>query len=398
MSVSHKGTGAAAHGQGNGSEQIINQATARSELSVQPSTGSDEESRAATELSDLVRIAHDLCAEDEAGVLTPPEGMTADAPRRAAIAYAARGWRVVPAKHGFKYPSMKKWQDEATATDWDKILDWFPEGQQMNVCIVTGKESNLFVLDIDDAPAWRGKPAKEGSKTLAELEVELGNLPRTFTVQTRTGGIHMYFSMEGVDWDIRNAVGVSGPLGKDLDIRGNGGQVVAAPSRAREDDNGAAGHYTVADDVPVAAMPQAWLDRLRPKPKLKRVPPRAQSPADSFMQLDSLRFSRPAYTQHDATPATSYGYNALQSACKNIREAPDGTQNHTINKEAHGMGGLFLSGQLGSDAEWVKERLLQAALEGNHPRHRAVRTIESGWNAATPRAVPQRTPIRFRRK
>lgn len=338
VAVSRNSAGAAAHGQGNGSEQIINQATVRSGFSVQSSTGADGELHAVVELSDLVRIAHDLCAEDEAGVETPPEGMATNPPRRAAVTYAARGWRVVPAEHGLKFPTMKKWQDEATATDWGKILNWFPEGKQVNVCIVTGEESNLVVLDIDDAPAWNGKPAKEGSKTLAELELELGELPHTFTVQTRTGGLHKYFSMEGVDWDIRNAVGVSGPLGKDLDIRGNGGQVVAAPSWAREDDNGAGGYYTVADDAPVAAMPQAWLDRLRPKPKLKDVPPQAQSPEDVFMQSGPSRFSQPAYTQHDASPSAGYGYNALQSACKNIREAPDGTQNHTINKEAHGMG------------------------------------------------------------
>ncbi|MDQ1015794.1 bifunctional DNA primase/polymerase [Streptomyces afghaniensis] len=389
LAVSHKSTGAAAHGQGNGSEQIINQATVRSRVSVQPSTGMDGEPHAVVELSDLVRIAQDLCAEDaedEAGVETPPEGMAANPPRRAAVAYAARGWRVVPAEHGLKFPTMKKWQDEATATDWGKILDWFPEGQQVNVCIATGEKSNLFVLDIDDAPAWRGKPAKQGSKTLAELELELGELPRTFTVQTRTGGLHMYFSMEGVDWDIRNAVGVSGPLGKDLDIRGNGGQVVAAPSWAREDDNGAAGHYTIVDDAPVAAMPPAWLDRLRTKPR--NVPPMAQG-----------SFRRPGCVQpvSGGSGITTYALKALKDECQAIITAPEGTQNDTINKAAYALGGLFLGGQLGTDEQWAKDQLLEACRKGNHPEWRARRTIDSGWSSASPRAPKPRPTVAYRR-
>jgi hypothetical protein len=364
----HNGAGAATPGKGSGSEKINDQATASITPMVPPAAGS------------------------------PPLAW--------AIYYASRGWRVIKADLGKKFPTLPKWQDKATATDWNQIIAWWTEDPRANVCIVTGRESNLWVLDIDDAPAWKGKPAKEGSKTLADLERELGPLPGTFTVRTRTGGRHMYFTYAGVDFEMKNAVGQSGPLGKDLDIRAQGGQV-AAPSWAAEDANGAAGRYEVINNTPPAACPKAWIDRLRPKAFIPP-PPQQRTAEQSASPFDQpgcgRRYERPdvTYRQDDGSPSkdgfTSCGVSALKSAQDNIRNAPDGTQNDTINKEAHGMGGLFLSGQLGRDAEWVKAQLLQAADEGNHPRHRAVATIESGWNSATPRTIAPRMTTDFRRK
>lgn len=217
----------------------------------------------------------------------------------------------------------------------------------------------------------------------------------------------MYFTYEGVDFEMKNAVGQSGPLGKDLDIRAQGGQVVAAPSWAAEDTNGAAGWYEVIiDDAPPAALPKTWLEQLRPKvsvrPQQQHTVEQPASPVDQ--PEDRSRYERPdvTYKLDDASPSTdsftTYSISALKRAQDNIRSAPDGTQNDTINKEAHGMGGLFLAGQLGRDAEWVKAQLLQAALEGNHPRHRAVATIESGWKSATPRTIAPRMTTDFRRK
>lgn len=146
--MSNNSTGAATLGEGSGSEKINDQATASTTSMVPPAADST--------------------------------------PLTWAIYYASRGWRVIKADLGKKFPTLLKWQDKATATDWNQIIAWWTEDPRANVCIVTGRESNLWVLDIDDAPAWKGKPAKEGSKTLADLERELGPLPRTFTVRTRT--------------------------------------------------------------------------------------------------------------------------------------------------------------------------------------------------------------------
>ncbi|MDO0911159.1 bifunctional DNA primase/polymerase [Streptomyces sp. DT2A-34] len=307
-------------------------------------------------------------------------------PLVAAVAYAQRGWRVIPAPYGSKYPTMKGWPNEATHDDWNKIVSWFPAGPQTNVCIVTGEASNLWVLDVDDGPG------KIGSATLAALEAKIGQFPATYTVKTRTGGLHFYWTWDGVDFDLRNS---AGKLGPDLDTRGNGGQVVAPPSWAAADDSGPAGFYEVcADDAPVAA-PAKLVDMLRPKVYV----PTPKTAADSWM--DDCPFSQPCtgnYEQHD-TPGgtTAYALAALASECDGIISALNGTQNDTINKAAFSIAGLFKGGQLGSDEEWVKAQLLEACIQGNHPEWRARRTIESGWEKATPRAAKPRPNMNYRR-
>jgi hypothetical protein len=316
---------------------------------------------------------------------------------------------VVWASRGKKFP-IKDWPDRATATDWKQIIAWWTEDPHANVCIATGRESNLWVLDIDDAPAWRGKPAKEGSKTLAELERELGPLPQTFTVRTRTGGLHMYFTYEGVDFEMKNATGETGPLGKDLDIRAHRGQVVAAPSWAAEDDKGAAGSYEVIDNTPPVAAPKAWIDRLRPEVFIRTqerptvVGPRGveQAACSPFQQPGERRYERPdhPYRQDDASPSgpTAYGLAGLKNECDNIVNAPLGTQNGAINKAAFNVSSLFQAQQLGTDEQWVKDQLTDSCRRGNHPEHRYVPTIESGWNSAGPRAIAPRPVIKTRRK
>jgi hypothetical protein len=68
-----------------------------------------------------------------------------DEQRRQALERAIRGWRVVPRKAGAKYPALKDWQNKAT-TDPATIQKW---NWSHGVCIVTGAESDLIVLDVD---------------------------------------------------------------------------------------------------------------------------------------------------------------------------------------------------------------------------------------------------------
>ena len=173
-----------------------------------------------------------------------------------ALRFAARGWRVIWAPRGMKRPVVDDWQHRAT-TDTATITGWWGQRLDANVCVVTGPASGVFVLDVDD------KEGKIGSRSLTELEDEFGALPDTYTVGTGSGGVHLYFSYEGIDFDLKNSAGITGALGKkDLDIRARGGQVVAPPSRV---DHPSHFHpYLVLFDSPPVAMPTAWIDALRP--------------------------------------------------------------------------------------------------------------------------------------
>jgi hypothetical protein len=139
----------------------------------------------------------------------------------AAIKYAARGWRVLPIKPGEKRPPMRGWQDAAT-TDRPIIFDWYwDQYPDHGVGVATGRESGVFVLDVDVSGE------KRGDETLHELEQRHGPLPQTAHVSTGTGGSHFYFRWpDGAE--IRNNAGTV--LGAGLDIRGEGGQVVAPPT------------------------------------------------------------------------------------------------------------------------------------------------------------------------
>lgn len=154
--------------------------------------------------------------------------MTVDAKSvlAAALTYAARGWRVVPIKPGEKSPSLLEWQNAAT-TDTDLIRDWWTRWPAHGIGIVTGVQSGIFVLDVDVADG------KRGDETLADLEHQHGKLGDTVETITGSGGRHLYYRMpRGSLLDdppvIHNDAGKR--LGPGLDVRGEGGQVLAPPT------------------------------------------------------------------------------------------------------------------------------------------------------------------------
>lgn len=137
-------------------------------------------------------------------------------PLDAALAYAARGWRVVPIAPGTKYPKgMDAWQRHAT-TDPEMIRSWWTGlYKDHGVGIATGPESGVWVLDIDDHDA------------LHDIEATHGPLPDTLTSVTGSGGAHLFFAWDPAH-EVRN--NQSGKIAAGIDVRGDGGFVVAPPT------------------------------------------------------------------------------------------------------------------------------------------------------------------------
>ena len=147
-------------------------------------------------------------------------GPTSDTTLDHALAYARRGWRVIPIPRGRKHPAIPAWQTAGT-TDEARIRHWWTTSPDDGIGIVTGPASGVWVLDVDVADG------KAGDDTLAELIDTYGELPDTYEVITGSGGRHIYFAWpDGVD--VRNSA--SGVLGPGLDVRGDGGQVLAPPT------------------------------------------------------------------------------------------------------------------------------------------------------------------------
>lgn len=121
--------------------------------------------------------------------------------------YAALGWSVIPIPLGAKAPVIK-WDEFQQRHPTDEELNkWFGKDDS-NLGIVTGKISNLSVLDAD---------GDDGVKTLQELKIT-----SPFTAFSGSGK-HLYFKDAGLLNSIKK-------LGKGLDVRGEGGQVVGPPS------------------------------------------------------------------------------------------------------------------------------------------------------------------------
>jgi hypothetical protein len=133
-----------------------------------------------------------------------------------ALYYLSRKWSVIPLCPRGKRPLLRWSVYQYQRPGPDDVKDWFGQWPDANIGIVTGLLSGLLVLDVD--------PKHGGDESLAKMESAHQPLPRTVEAVTGGGGRHIYFSHAGEL--IRNRVG----FGPGVDLRGDGGYVVAPPS------------------------------------------------------------------------------------------------------------------------------------------------------------------------
>lgn len=160
--------------------------------------------------------------------------MTAEANPRlaAALAYAARGWHVLPCLPRLKVPATSNGLHDASL-DPERIRAWWRLNPNYNVAIATGP-SNLFVVDID--------PGGEGSwEDMLACDPALASVATH--VRTPRGGSHIYMVGEGPT--------TASKIAQGIDTRGAGGYVLAPPSYV--DDGKSKGHYTGNPET--AALP-----------------------------------------------------------------------------------------------------------------------------------------------
>lgn len=175
-----------------------------------------------------------------------------------ALHYARRDWPVFPlhsvtdgrcscgrecGRNAGKHPRTEHGLRDAT-TDPDRIRTWWATWPDANLGIPTGART-FVVLDVD--------PEKGGDGTLAALGAQHGPLPETVEACTGGGGRHLCFQHPGSR--LPNSASTLGP---GLDTRGDGGYIVAAPSRHR---SGRWYEWELSshpDNVPLAPLP-AWL-------------------------------------------------------------------------------------------------------------------------------------------
>ena len=136
-----------------------------------------------------------------------------------ALDYAHRGWAVFPLKERDKSPLTAHGFLDAT-TNETQIRSWWAKHPNANIGIATGDMSGgLVVIDIDVDEAKN----KHGDEVFTQWQEDNGCFIDSLNAVTGSGGKHYYFtSSESFD----SAAGYI----EDIDIRANGGYVVAPGS------------------------------------------------------------------------------------------------------------------------------------------------------------------------
>ncbi|MFA5650375.1 MAG: bifunctional DNA primase/polymerase [Proteiniphilum sp.] len=169
--------------------------------------------------------------------------------KNAALEYAAIGWLVMPlhtvnddgscdcnrptCSSPGKHPRTMHGLKDAT-TDTARIENWWTMWPHANIGVVTGQESGIIVIDVDDI-------------SLGGLEGK--DIPATVTQETGSGGTH-YIYRHPRDRRVKSTTKVL----PGVDSRADGGYIVVPPS------NHVAGYYrwTIPPAPGSLADPPAW--------------------------------------------------------------------------------------------------------------------------------------------
>ncbi len=176
----------------------------------------------------------------------------------AALKYVSLGWSVIPlySVHGGlcscrnsncqdqgKHPRVTWTPHQSRRATEGDVREWWRRWPDANIGVVTGAISGLIVLDVD---------GERGRETLASMGLEV---PLTVCAMTGGGGWHHYLTHPGRDH--RNTQSDVGPK---IDTRGDGGYVVAPPSRHLSGTNYGWIEGCGPDEMQPALAPEWLLD------------------------------------------------------------------------------------------------------------------------------------------
>lgn len=163
-----------------------------------------------------------------------------------ALRYLRLGWPVFPLRPAGKEPLTANGSKDATLNE-NQVREWWGKWPQANIGLATGHR--FFAVDID---------LKDGGEdTWDMLRSQYAPYGNTLEAVTGTGGRHILFAIPS-DFVVQNS---ASRLGPGVDVRGQGGYIVAAPSihpvtRRAYDWDGLA----EIEETPIAAAP-VWLLR-----------------------------------------------------------------------------------------------------------------------------------------
>lgn len=290
--------------------------------------------------------------------------MTDNPTLTAALDYATRGWPVFPCysvttggrcecgkdcgKNAGKHPRTANGFYDAT-TDPDQIRAWWSRWPTANVAIRTG--GGLVVVDADSEDALTELVERDPAATI--------------TAMARTSrGYHLLFEHYG-------PVKCYTKVLPDLDVKADGGYILAAPSRHA---SGTVYAWEVAPHEVSKLTPfPAWLSELI---ETETPPP---APVDA-----------PKANGHGPLPPTvDPGAAALFTRkLDELATAPEGIRNETLNAVAYTVGGLVGAGRL--DHATAERGITAAARATGLPAPEIVKHTARGLTEGATRPLDSR--------
>ena len=258
-----------------------------------------------------------------------------------------RGWRFTPLDG--KKPVREGWQSEEPAT-MEQSMEWARSG---NIGLRCGKVSGVAVVDIE-----------ADAKHLVDL------FPETVTVETGTGGFHLYYKYPGEHQ--KNRVRIV-PC---VDVRSEGGQVVYPGSIQPKTKQP---YRWVKEHAELAEFPTAFLADLRAS---------HYGDEDEAEQPAPQPAPKPA-KKPGAGKEAAFAAAALQAEVERVANTTEGGRNDTLNRAAYNLGQLVGGGVI---TRQEAESALHAAGEAcGLPQHEVKATTKSGLDkgAKQPRKGPR---------
>lgn len=234
-----------------------------------------------------------------------------------------------------KRPLDTDWTQRASANPAEIKRMWANRYCQIAVGIACGK-SGIWVLDVDLMQVEKvkdpdtGKMVETGNvfyglQELEALKAQYGDLPKTFTVRTASGGMHYYFKQPSEGPELTNS---TGRLPKGIDVRGRGGQVIA-PGNVYE-WNGTIQRYELADASPIAEAPEWLLALIRDRAPVQAIYPEPAPAQPAPAQApQAARYDGPYQDEHgrliipglaEAEPYVDYSDPVARKILKEVRQ------------------------------------------------------------------------------
>ena len=164
-----------------------------------------------------------------------------------ALEYVDNGWSVLPVKPEDKRPYMTNWlQYTRTRANKQTVTNWFNSLAGAGIGVVTGRISNMVVLDVEsDCPY--------------PIEDILKKYPTQMYSRTGSGGYHLFYQYPTNVPRVANRVGIF----ERADLRADGGFIVLPPTI-----HPSGGRYEWVKRGALGAFPLALLD-LQSQPKVQ---------------------------------------------------------------------------------------------------------------------------------